>query len=264
MLVTTHVTILKTYDYSDTSKILRCLTRDHGLRSVIAKGARRPKSRFGGLVEPFSDGIATFYLKEGRDLYTLSSFELTKERQALGRDLVRFAGAGLLTELALRFAPASQDRRLFAGLRRGLDRLVTDPGDSAAVVLQEVWGMIAVLGFRPSVARCVFCDREIPETEGGAFDAAAGGLRCRRCARAGDEGAADPARSGRAIHLTATARRELRILAGPTLNGAAPPAPLEPLQTTRVQRALLREFLGHHLAEERPLNALGFLERQLG
>ncbi|NIR44131.1 MAG: DNA repair protein RecO, partial [Gemmatimonadetes bacterium] len=96
-LVSTPATILKTYEYSETSKILRLLTRDHGLCSVIAKGARRPRSRFGGLLEPFSDGVATFYVKEGRELHTLSGFELRRERQALGRELVRYAGAGLLT-----------------------------------------------------------------------------------------------------------------------------------------------------------------------
>ncbi len=104
-LVTTHATILKTYEYSETSKILRLLTRDHGLCSVIAKGARRPKSRFGGLLEPYTDGVATYYAKEGRELHTLSGFELLGERQALGNDLVRYAGAGILTEIALRFAP---------------------------------------------------------------------------------------------------------------------------------------------------------------
>ncbi|MGH7546452.1 MAG: DNA repair protein RecO, partial [Gemmatimonadota bacterium] len=176
MLVTTPVTILKTYDYSETSKILRCLTRDLGLRSVIAKGARRPRSRFGGLVEPFSDGIATFYLKDGRDLYTLSSFELTRERQALGRDLVRFGGAGLLTELALRFSSASDERRLFDRLRTGLDRLVAAPGDPAALALREAWGMISALGFRPAVARCVSCSREPNDAEEARFDLEAGGL----------------------------------------------------------------------------------------
>jgi DNA repair protein RecO (recombination protein O) len=257
MLVTTPVTILKTYDYSETSLILRCLTRDHGLRSVIAKGARRPKSRFGGLVEPFSDGIATFYLKDGRDLYTLSSFELTRERQALGRDLVRFAGAGLLTELALRFASASEERRLFDGLRRGLDRLIEEPGDPAALVLREAWGMITTLGFRPAATRCVSCGRVLADSDATLFEVDAGGLLCPRCA-------GRAASRGRALELTAVAGCELRALTAPVRNGAERVKPTQALRTGRLQRAILREFVVHHLADDRPLNSLTFLERQLG
>ncbi len=252
MLVTTPLTILKTYDYSDTSKILRCLTRDYGLCSVIAKGARRPKSRFGGLVEPFSDGVATFYLKEGRDLHTLSSFELSRERQALGRDLVRFAGAGLLTELVLRFAPAAQDLRLFHRLRQGLDRLLAAPGDSLALVLQEAWAMIGALGFHPSVDRCHACARPLGRSEPGTFDPAAGGIRCRRCRRPGS------GEAGREFPLSAQARSELLELTGRARNGAAP------LRTGGLQRKVFGEFVAYHLAEDRPLNSLRFLERQLG
>lgn len=255
MLVTTPVTILKTYDYSETSKILRCLTRDYGLRSVIAKGARRPKSRFGGLVEPFSDGVATFYLKDGRDLYTLSAFELTRERQALGHDLLRFGGAGLLTELALRFGSDSQDRRLFDRLRAGLDRLLTAPGDPAALVLKEAWGMISALGFRPAVGHCVSCSRELADAEGTRFELEAGGLFCLHCARRSPQ----PGRA-RGLDLPPEAARELRALAAPARNGAPPPGPL---QTGRLQRAVLREFVVHHLADDRPLNSLAFLEQLL-
>ena len=82
--------------------MLRLFTLEHGVRSVMAKGALRPKSRYGGVLEPFTEGTATFYLKEGRDLHTLSGFDLLRSRQALGRSLVGFAGASLLAEIVMR------------------------------------------------------------------------------------------------------------------------------------------------------------------
>src|SRR5687767_5106212 len=100
-LVSGPAIILQAFPYSDTSKILRLLTREHGLQSVIAKGAFRPKSRFGGVLEPFTDGIASFMLREVRDLHTLTGFELLRSRQAMGTHLVRFGGASLIAELVL-------------------------------------------------------------------------------------------------------------------------------------------------------------------
>src|SRR5512132_3528391 len=121
--VSTDAVVLQTFKYSDTSKILRLLTRSHGVQSVIAKGATRTKSQFGGVLEPFVDGLATFYAKENRDLHTLSSFELTRSRQQLGADLIRFGGASLIAELVLRSGIEAADEDLFESVRAGLDAI---------------------------------------------------------------------------------------------------------------------------------------------
>src|SRR5260370_41103624 len=53
-LVSTPAVVLQTYRYSETSKVVRLATRDLGVQSAIAKGALRPKSRFGAGLEPLS------------------------------------------------------------------------------------------------------------------------------------------------------------------------------------------------------------------
>lgn len=248
-LVTTQATILKTYEYSETSKILRLLTRDRGLCSVIAKGARRPKSRFGGLLEPFTDGVVTYYAKEGRELHTLSGFELHRERQALGRQLVRFAGAGLVTEIALRFASSAADENLFCQLRLALDRLVEETGDLEAAILEETWRLIDCLGFAPTLDRCSLC-AEPPHPEGVSFfDVAEGALVCPSCRRQ------RPATTLR--ELPPQARLELTSL----LNGGRTTTRLV---SSRLQRTLLREFMSYHLTDERPLKSFRFLDDRLG
>lgn len=249
-LVTTLATILKTYEYSETSKILRLLTRDHGLCSVIAKGARRPKSRFGGLLEPFTDGVATFYTKEGRELHTLSAFELHRERQALGRELTRYAGAGLLTEIALRFAPAATDRELFDQLRRGLDRLLAEGGDVETAMLEEAWKLIVNLGFAPNTECCLLCGRPGEAGARAQFDLMGGGIVC--------EGCRPQAKNSSLRQLSRAACAELNSLVkGGRGDG-------RPLESARTQRDLLRDFVAYHLADHRPLNSFRFLEERLG
>jgi DNA repair protein RecO (recombination protein O) len=249
-LVTTLATILKTYEYSETSKIIRLLTRDVGLCSVIAKGARRPKSRFGGLLEPFTDGVATFYAKEGRELHTLSSFELRRERQALGRELVRYAGAGLLTEMALRFAPAAADDELFAQLGSGLDRLLDEAGNAETAILEETWKLVWQLGFAPSVERCSVCGEPAAADAPSHFDLSGGAIVCGRC---------HPQARGRALRkLSPDAGAELAILVGGGGSGGGK------LKTAKTQRDLLREFVAYHLADDRPLNSFRFLDERLG
>lgn len=238
-IVTARSIVLKTYPYSDTSKILRLMTREHGPRSAIAKGARRPGSRFGGLIEPFAEGWATIYLKENRDLHTLSDFDLVRERQGLGVDLPRFAGASVLCELVMRLAPEHQDERLFRALRGGLDALAEAERTRApAVALREIWRLVAVLGFAPELSRCAACGRSVDE-EPARFDHAAGGLRCRSCPPEG-------------VELSPGEVADLRRLAG---RGEVPSEP------GSVQRRLLADFIRYQLAEGVRLRSLTFLER---
>lgn len=248
-LITTLATILKTYEYSETSKILRLLTRDHGLVSVIAKGARRPRSRFGGLLEPFTDGVATYYAKEGRELHTLSVFDLRRERQALGRELLRYAGGGLLTEIAFRFAPSATDEQLFHQLRAGLDRVVAEERELESAILEETWKLILCLGFAPGLEGCAVCGRVPGPEEAAHFDIAEGVLVCAGCG----SGGAGPNRRP----LSAPARAELvRLVQGRGSHGGR-------VTTARIQRDLLRDFIAYHLAEHRPLNSFRFLEEGL-
>src|SRR5688500_17145191 len=112
-LVSTDAIILQVFRYGETSKIARLLTRTHGVQSVIAKGAANPKSKYGGILEPFTEGVATFYAKDNRDLHTLGSFELLRSRQSLGSDLIRFGGASLIAELIMRSGIEEPDADLY-------------------------------------------------------------------------------------------------------------------------------------------------------
>ena len=50
----TAAVVLRPRDYSETSKIVTFYTRDHGKVRAIAKGAKRKKSDFLGILDPLS------------------------------------------------------------------------------------------------------------------------------------------------------------------------------------------------------------------
>jgi DNA repair protein RecO (recombination protein O) len=45
--------ILHSRPFKDSSALLECLTAEHGLVTLVAKGAKRPRSRMQGLLQPF-------------------------------------------------------------------------------------------------------------------------------------------------------------------------------------------------------------------
>lgn len=236
-IVTTRSVVLQTYRYSDTSKILRLLTREHGPVSVIARGALRPKSRLSGVLEPFAEGMATVYLKANRDLHTVSGFDLIRERQALGTDLSRFAGASVLCELVLRIAPREPDAPLFEFLVRSLDELMEVPTERIrAVSAARIWQLVTLLGFGPAVTACIDCGRPPEPAAPARFDLAAGGLRCHRCPSVGRILAPEEVRA---------------LLALATGDPTADPSP--------GHLSLLADFIRWHAAEGSRIRSLDFL-----
>src|SRR5512143_3373997 len=105
-LVSTPAIVLSAMRYGETSKIVRLATRDHGVQSAIAKGALRPRSRFGAALQVLSTGQAQLLLSERKDLHTLTAFDLTSLPVTITRDVSRYATATVLAEVMLRFAPA--------------------------------------------------------------------------------------------------------------------------------------------------------------
>src|SRR4030042_1118125 len=74
---------IRTTDYSETSQILTFFTADTGKLSLIAKGAKRPKSSFGGPVQLLTAGEMVFFLQkldedaDNKVLASLIFFEFT-------------------------------------------------------------------------------------------------------------------------------------------------------------------------------------------
>ena len=101
-LVSTSSIVLSALRYSETSKIVRLATREHGVQSAIAKGALRPKSRFGAALQLLSEGQAQVLMKEHRELHVLTAFDLRRLHVGLATDLERYASACALANIFAR------------------------------------------------------------------------------------------------------------------------------------------------------------------
>src|SRR6476661_6070254 len=238
-LVETDAIVLHVFDYSETSRILRLATRDAGLQSVLARGAGGSQSRFGSALDLLAEGAAQLHLKDGRDLQTLSAFDVTRSRAELGEDMGRFAGASALAELVLRFSGADDvSVALFGVLADALDRLAAAQDEEASeATLSGAWRLVAELGFAPTIDSCAACHAPI-EVEGELpFSHTAGGVLCARCARLYPGGRKLPREARRALASWSAGLREIECDA----------------RSAKAHQRLLREFLQQHLADGRPL-----------
>jgi DNA repair protein RecO (recombination protein O) len=227
------------------------MTRDAGMRSALAKGARKSLRRFGSGLDLFAQGSAFLHVKAGRELDMLSAFEDVRTRTALADDLERFAGAETIAEIALRFGRDGADAQLFDVIGSALDALATAPARNAReATLAGAWQIVATLGFAPSLADCAECGRSLKDDARTLFTHAAGGALCAKCATLSPGGRKLPVAARAAI---------VAWMAGQRVKGGG--GALGDTEARAHQR-LLREFLAYHVHDGRPLRAYDLWERE--
>lgn len=72
MIVHTPAIVFKTVDYSESSKIVTLFTKEHGKIAVIARGAKKPKSKYANLLEAGNILDVVYYYKSSRSVQTIS------------------------------------------------------------------------------------------------------------------------------------------------------------------------------------------------
>lgn len=246
-LLGTPAIVLSAVRYGETSKIVRLATREHGVQSAIAKGALRPKSRFGAALQLLSEGQAQYIAKEHRELHLLTAFDLQHLHVGLAGDLARYATASTLAEVMMRFAPADPHPESYDRFRDALHALETaPPGEVDALGFRVLWHLVSVLGFAPSLDACVRDGTLLPHEGVLPFSTREGGALCPSCA----------AQHG-ATRLPAAARADLVALLDPE---SALPALDE--RHGAAHRRLLARYVRYHLGEGAELPALDFWLRR--
>ena len=239
--VATPAIVLGSLRYGETSKIVRLATREHGVQSAIAKGASRPKSKFGAALQLLSEGQAHLLMKDGRDLHTLTGFDVQKVRIGLADQLDRYATATALAEVMLRCAPPVVHPEAYDLLRNGLEALeIAPPVVLEALALRILWGLVGVLGFAPVLDACARDGEALGGKVGFSFRE--GGALCTQCS---------PTRAATTLDAKDLAELRLLVAAGDEL------PPLDEKHAT-AHRRLLTRWVREHLGEGAPLPALEF------
>src|SRR3989475_9809900 len=89
---------LRCYPLGGGDRVVSFLSRSPGRLRGVARGARRPKSRFGSTLEPLSHIRIWFYERETRDLVRINQCELIRSFLATQRDYAAGLGLAVISE----------------------------------------------------------------------------------------------------------------------------------------------------------------------
>ena len=170
---------MRSIRYGEADRILHMYSPTLGRFGAIAKGARKPKSRFGGRLEPYFRLDLVLY--EGRsDMMTVTSVETVAAHPRLREHGGALDGAARACEAVARiFDDGDPHTGVYHLLANQLALLDHEPdrsgrGNALAFRLK----LLLAAGFAPHLAGCASCG-ERDHLVG--FSGAAGGVVCGAC-----------------------------------------------------------------------------------
>jgi DNA repair protein RecO (recombination protein O) len=174
---------LRTQDYRESSKLVTLLTPAYGRVAAVARGARRPKSRFGAALMLFARSRIIYHWHENRSLFTISDAELVSAHSGIAAEPGRYLAAGQMAEFALRTAhPQDPAPQLFNLLAVYLDALESVCAGFPFLACSFLLKAASFSGFRPELRRCLICRRPAGSDRFVSFDQQRGGIVCSSCA----------------------------------------------------------------------------------
>jgi len=147
--------ILRTYKLGEADRIVVFLTRDRGKKRGVAKGARGPKSRYAGALEPMTRAGVAYYEREQRELVRLNFVEPTRSPLSASGDALSYVG--YFAELIDEWAPeAHTDERLYRLGSSAVDALAAGVPVEPLARYFEYW-LLRLQGVYPSIRGCARC-----------------------------------------------------------------------------------------------------------
>lgn len=171
--------VLRTVKLGETDRIVTIFSQSRGKVRAVAKGIRRPGSKFGARLDPTVH--VAFQCYEGRNLDVVTQVETIDANRPLREDYVSFTRAVPMLEAVDQATPEREPNQpLYRMLVGALRTLASTP--SPVVSTAFFWKLLSLEGLEPSLQLCVTCGAEGPfET----FDTLEGGVRCIPCAHSG-------------------------------------------------------------------------------
>src|SRR4029077_16294229 len=156
--------VVRTHDWSETSRIAIIYTREFGKVRVLAKGGRRLKSNFETALDLLTVCSIVLIRKSSGGLDLLTEARVEERFPGLRRDLRAIYGGYYIAELLGEGTQEYDPHPALFELTLETLRKLSAGGNAASLIAAYELGWLGELGLRPVLDRCAVCQtRELPE-----------------------------------------------------------------------------------------------------
>ena len=168
--------VISESDYSETSKILKVLTKKYGIISVLSKGCKKLKSELRSVSSKLTYGNFNIIYKENK-LSTLISVDVKNRFKNILSDIEKISYSAFILELAQQVAKQNYNSLVYDLLISSLIKI--DEGFDALVItnILEI-KYLDLLGTMPVLDSCVVCGSKTGIATVSSYK---GGYLCNKC-----------------------------------------------------------------------------------
>lgn len=177
---TTKAIVIKSQSLGEVDKIISFYTSDFGKVRAVARGIKRPKSRYGGSLELLNYGDLVFFFRPHKDLQIINSFDILDSFNILKDDLTKTAYAFYIVELMDAMGVEGKVNDIaFQLTLRALSTMESIIHPELLIHAYELQ-LMSLMGFRPQLQKCVGCSNDVTGKI-FRFSSPLGGMLCSKC-----------------------------------------------------------------------------------
>ena len=159
-IIKTEAIVLSKMNFGDSSNIASLFTEDLGRISVIIKGARSVKSKFGKMVDPLNYLLVVLYKKESREVQLLSGADIIQHFPELKSNLSKLSYAYAVLELVKNLlAEHEVHKKMFKGVIKILTRLNSGEEESEITFGRFLFFFLKETGYEIQIEACAICGK---------------------------------------------------------------------------------------------------------
>lgn len=179
-IIKTEAVVLSKINYGDSSSIASLFTEDLGKVSVIVKGARSVKSKYGKIVDPLNYLSVVLYKKESREVQLLSGADIVEHFPEIKNDLNKLSFAyGVIELIKNLLAEHEVNKKIFKGVIKILLRLNEGIEKSEITFGRFLFFFLKETGYEIQIDSCAICGKRV-ESE-NAYYHREKGVMCGNC-----------------------------------------------------------------------------------
>ena len=140
--------VLRSVDYSETSRIVTLLSPSRGRLTCMAQGIRRAKSKLAGVLDTFSHIEAVYYWKDGRSIQKLGEASLLDGHHAIKASLDKGLYGAVLLEFVYKVVHENEPSHdIFGTLSRDLKSFGSWTGSARTHCCWQLLRMLWIAGY---------------------------------------------------------------------------------------------------------------------
>lgn len=178
--IKTTAIVLNSINWKDSSKIITLYTREVGKIGVIAKGVRKLKSNYGGILESLNLVEVIIHVSPKRQIQVLGTASLEESYPQIKKNLEKTSYSYAILELILILIETGSSDPVFFDFIVTLLNEIERSEKQKIIFCFFLLKISSYLGFRPDFNVCLICEKSLEDLDTD-FSFHKGGFICKQC-----------------------------------------------------------------------------------